>query len=174
MFFLTSRRRGTARPAGLPGGRRLAVVYGRRRSADPLFAWSGPSATGGPYRGRRFGRESQRRFSAQTCAERLPGLWRRRLSRLAGAPTRLARDARAASWRGPWCSTVPATLVTASPELPAPAARLDHEAEEARLVVAPGPVSKPAHDRGSSPGTPPPYGRAGDPRSSARCDPVSF
>jgi AAA+ ATPase superfamily predicted ATPase len=116
----------------------LAVVYGRRRIGKTrlLLEWS--RRHGGLYTvADQSAAEVQRQYFAQTVAERLPGFgdveypdWRTLLARL-------ARDAAAASWRGPLILDELPYLVTVSPELPSLLQRwIDHEAERARLVVA--------------------------------------
>jgi AAA+ ATPase superfamily predicted ATPase len=116
----------------------LVVVYGRRRIGKTrlLLEWS--RRHGGLYTvGDQSSAEIQRRYFAQAVGDRLPGFgdveypdWRALL-------TRLARDAVAASWRGPLVIDELPYLATASPELPSLLQRwIDHEAETARLVVA--------------------------------------
>lgn len=116
----------------------LAVVYGRRRIGKTrlLLEWS--KRHGGLYTvADQSSAEVQRRYFAQAVAERLPGFgdveypdWRTLL-------TRLARDAEAASWRGPLVLDELPYLVTVSSELPSVLQRwVDHEAARARLVVA--------------------------------------
>lgn len=116
----------------------LAVVYGRRRIGKTrlLLEWS--KRHGGLYTvADQSSAEVQRRYFAQAVAERLPGFgdvdypdWRTLL-------TRLARDAEAASWRGPLVIDELPYLVNVSPELPSVLQRwIDHEAARARLVVA--------------------------------------
>jgi len=116
----------------------LAVVYGRRRIGKTrlLLEWS--RRHGGLYTvADQSSAEIQRRYFAEAIGERLPGFadveypdWPRLL-------TRLARDARAASWRGPILIDELPYLVVASPELPSLLQRwLDHDAQRAGLVVA--------------------------------------
>jgi AAA+ ATPase superfamily predicted ATPase len=79
----------------------------------------------------------QRRYLAEAVAARLPGFadvayrdWR-------GLLTRLARDAAAVGWRGPFVLDELPYLVVVSPELPAILQRwIDHEAAELVVVVA--------------------------------------
>ena len=163
MFFLnrTAEMERLDRLASREGGG-LAVVYGRRRIGKTrlLLEWS--KRHGGLYTvADQSAGEVQRRYFAQTVAERLPGFgdvdypdWRALL-------TRLARDARAASWRGPLVLDELPYLVTASPELPSLLQRwLDHEAEEARLVVALAGSSQRMMQGLVLPGNAPLYGRA--------------
>lgn len=116
----------------------LAVVYGRRRIGKTrlLLEWSRRHA--GLYTvADQSAAEIQRRYFAEAVAERLPGFadveyrdWRTLL-------LRLAREARAAAWRGPVIFDELPYLVTASPDLPSVLQRwIDHEAHSASLVVA--------------------------------------
>ena len=81
--------------------------------------------------------EIQRRYFAEAVASRLPGFadveyrdWQVLLSRLAS-------EAKRAGWRGPVVFDELPYLVLASPELPSVLQRwVDHEAREAKLVVA--------------------------------------
>ena len=116
----------------------LAVVYGRRRLGktrlllewvgrhDGLYAVADLSSA-----------EIQRHYFAEAVASRLPGFadveyrdWQVLLSRLAS-------EAKRAGWRGPIVFDELPYLVLASPELPSVLQRwVDHEARDARLVIA--------------------------------------
>jgi uncharacterized protein len=125
------------RLAALPEGG-LAVVYGRRRIGKTrlLLEWS--RRHGGLYTvADQSAAEIQRRYFAEAVAGRLPGFaeveyrdWRTLLRRL-------AREAQGAGWRGPIILDELPYLVSSSPELPSVLQRwIDHEARDARLVVA--------------------------------------
>lgn len=116
----------------------LLVLYGRRRIGKSRLLVEWCRAQGGLYWvADQSSAEIQRTYFAETVASRLPGFadvtypdWSRLL-------TRLARDAKAAGWRGPIVFDELPYLVLASPELPSVLQRwLDHEAREAGLVVA--------------------------------------
>ena len=116
----------------------LAVVYGRRRVGktrlllewvekhDGLYAVADISSA-----------EIQRTYFAETVASRFPGFadveyrdWQVLLSRLAD-------EAKRARWRGPIVVDEFPYLVLASPELPSVLQRfVDHEARDAKLIVA--------------------------------------
>lgn len=120
-----------------PGGG-LAVIFGRRRVGktrllvewcrrhDGVYAVADQSAP-----------DVQRRYLAEALTVRFPGFadveyrdWRALL-------TRLAADARAAGWRGPVVFDELPYWVVSSPELPSVLQRwVDHDARDARLVVA--------------------------------------
>jgi hypothetical protein len=152
----------------------LAVVYGRRRIGKTrlLLEWS--RRHGGLYTvADQSAVEVQRQYFAQAVAERLPGFgdveypdWRTLL-------TRLARDAEAASWRGPLVLDEMPYLVTVSPELPSVLQRwIDHEAERARLVVALAGSSQRMMQGLVLPGNAPLYGRAREILDLAPIDPA--
>lgn len=116
----------------------LAVLYGRRRIGKTrlLLEWAGRH--GGLYTvADQSTADIQRRYFAEAVAGRLEGFaevdypdWRSLLQRL-------AREARAASWRGPILFDELPYLAVAAPELPSVLQRwLDHEAREAKLIVA--------------------------------------
>lgn len=116
----------------------LAVVYGRRRIGKTRLLLEWVRRHGGLYTVADLSAaEIQRRYFAEAVAGRLPGFadvdyrdWRTLLARL-------AREARATSWRGPIVFDELPYLVIGSPDLPSVLQRwLDHEAREARLVVA--------------------------------------
>lgn len=116
----------------------LAVVYGRRRVGKTRLLLEWASRHVGLYTvADQSGAEIQRRYFAESVAERLPGFaeveyrdWRSLLSRL-------AREAQVAGWRGPLIFDELPYLVLASPELPSVLQRwVDHEARAARLKVA--------------------------------------
>lgn len=116
----------------------LAVLYGRRRIGKTrlLLEWAGRH--GGLYTvADQSIAEVQRRYFAEAVAGRLAGFadvdypdWRSLLQRL-------AREARAVGWRGPILFDELPYLAVAAPELPSVLQRwLDHEAREAKLIVA--------------------------------------
>lgn len=118
----------------------LAVVYGRRRIGKTrlLLEWS--RRHGGLYAvADQSSAEIQRRYLADTVAAhpQMAGFgdvvypdWRTLL-------TRIAQQAQAAKWRGPLILDELPNLVLAAPELPSTLQPfIDHEAREARLVVA--------------------------------------
>lgn len=118
----------------------LAVVYGRRRIGKTrlLLEWS--RRHDGLYAvADQSSAEIQRRYLADTVAAhpRMAGFadviypdWRTLLARI-------AQQARAAKWRGPLILDELPNLVLAAPELPSTLQHfVDHEAREARLVVA--------------------------------------
>lgn len=116
----------------------LAVVWGRRRVGKTrlLVEWSRR------YGGRYFvadqsAEEIQRRYFAQAIEPALPGFadvdyrdWQSLLSRL-------AREAKAAGWRGPVVFDEFPYLAVVSPHLASVLQRwIDHDARDARLIVA--------------------------------------
>jgi hypothetical protein len=116
----------------------LAVLYGRRRIGKTrlLLEWS--RRQDGLYTvADQSAPEIQRRYFAEAVARRLPGFadvdyrdWR-------GLLERLARESRGQGFRGPVIFDELPYLVVASPEMPSVLQRwIDHEAREARLVVA--------------------------------------
>ncbi len=116
----------------------LAVVYGRRRLGKTrlLLEWVGKHD--GLYAVADLSSaQIQRRYFAETVASRFPGFgdveyrdWQVLLSRLAS-------EAKRARWRGPVVFDELPYLVLASPELPSVLQRfVDHEARDAKLVVA--------------------------------------
>ncbi|MEM7350284.1 MAG: ATP-binding protein [Acidobacteriota bacterium] len=122
--------------AGDSGG--LAVLYGRRRIGKTRLLLEWTRRHGGLYTvADQSAAEIQRRYFAAAVATRLPEFaeveypdWRSLLARL-------AREATSARWRGPIVFDELPYLVVASPELPSILQRwIDHEAADARLVVA--------------------------------------
>ena len=116
----------------------LAVVYGRRRIGKTRLLLEWVRRHGGLYTVADLSAsEIQRRYFAEAVAGRLPGFadvaypdWRTLLARL-------AREAKAAEWRGPVVFDELPYLVLGSPDLPSILQRwVDHEARDARLVVA--------------------------------------
>ncbi len=116
----------------------LAVLSGRRRMGKTrlLLEWNGRH--GGVYTVADLSSaDIQRQYFAEAVAQRLPGFadveyrdWRSLL-------VRLARDAAAEAWRGPLILDELPYLVASSPELPSVLQRwIDHEAKEAKLVIA--------------------------------------
>ncbi len=139
MFFL-NRKEELARLDRLArraaGG--LAVVYGRRRLGKTrlLLEWSGRH--GGLYTvADQSAAEIQRRYFAEAVGARLTGFGEVKYPDWPSLLSRLAREARVAKWRGPLILDEFPYLVISSPELPSVLQRwIDHEAAEARLVVA--------------------------------------
>jgi hypothetical protein len=116
----------------------LAVVYGRRRIGKTRLLLEWVRRRNGAYTVADLSAaEVQRRYLATALAGRLPGFddveyrdWPTFLSRL-------AREARGRSWRGPIVFDEFPYLVLASPALPSMVQRwVDHDARAARLVVA--------------------------------------
>lgn len=139
MFFLdrhaelTRLDRLVARPEG-----GLAVIFGRRRIGktrlllewvnrhDGIYAVADQSAP-----------ELQRRYFAQAMACKLPTFAEVEYPDWISLLVRLAQDAKAASWRGPIVFDELPYAVVATPELPSLLQRwIDHEAQQAELVVA--------------------------------------
>lgn len=116
----------------------LAVVLGRRRLGKTRLLLEWAARHKAVYS---VADESapalQRRYLAEAVAARLPGFDQVEYPDWARLLARLARDARVAGWRGPFIIDELPYLVAASPELPSVLQRwLDHEARQARLVVA--------------------------------------
>ncbi|HEX4953458.1 MAG TPA: ATP-binding protein [Thermoanaerobaculia bacterium] len=124
--------------ASAEGG--LAVVYGRRRVGKTrlLLEWAGRHD--GLYSvADQSLPELQRRYLAETVAQRLPGFAEVEYRDWRTLFTRLAREAHLAGWRGPLILDELPYLALASPELPSVLQRfLDHDAREAgfRLAIA--------------------------------------
>ncbi len=123
----------TARPEG-----GLAVIYGRRRIGKTRLLLEWAKRHDGLYSvADQSSGQIQRRYFAESVGGRFDGFaeveypdWRSLL-------TRLAREAGQARWRGPVIFDELPYLVLSSPELPSVLQRwIDHEAREARLVVA--------------------------------------
>lgn len=116
----------------------LAVLYGRRRIGKTrlLLEWSNRHQ--GLYTvADQSAPEIQRRYFAETVAERLPGFADVEYRDWRGLLTRLAREARLEGWRGPLIFDELPYLVVSSPEMPSVLQRwIDHEARAAGLVVA--------------------------------------
>lgn len=116
----------------------LAIVYGRRRVGKTrlLLEWS--SRTGGLYTvADQSSADIQRRYFAQAVAERMAGFADVEYPDWRGLLSRLSREAHAAGWRGPIIFDEFPYCVLSSPELPSVMQRwIDHEAREARLIVA--------------------------------------
>lgn len=119
-------------------GAGLAVVYGRRRLGKTRLLLEWTRRHGGAYTvADQSAAEVQRRYFAGALQERLSGFgevdyrdWRSLLSRL-------AQESKRAGWRGPIVFDELPYLVLSSPELPSVMQQwIDHEAKEARLVVA--------------------------------------
>lgn len=139
MLFL-DRKDELARLDGLLRAREggLAVVYGRRRIGKTRLLVEWCARHGGVYAvADQSTADVQRRYLAATLAARLPGFgdvdyrdWR-------GLFARLANEARVRSWRGPIVFDELPYWTASSPELPSVLQHwIDHEAREAKLVVA--------------------------------------
>jgi hypothetical protein len=116
----------------------LAVVYGRRRIGKTRLLLEWVARHGGLYTvADQSAPGIQRRYCSEAVASRLPGFsdveypdWRRLLGRL-------AKEAREQRWRGPIVFDEFPYLVSASHDLPTILQRwIDHDAAQARLVVA--------------------------------------
>jgi len=116
----------------------LAVVYGRRRIGKTRLLVEWASRHGGLYSvADQSAPELQRRYFAQTLAQRLPGFADVDYPDWFSLLARLARDAAASGWRGPLVFDELPYAVAAAPELPSLLQRfVDHEARQARLVIA--------------------------------------
>jgi uncharacterized protein len=119
-------------------GARLAVLYGRRRVGKTrlLLEWAGRHA--GLYTvADQSASDVQRRYLASAIAPVFPGFADVEYPDWAALFGRLAREARAARWRGPFILDELPYLVLAAPELPSVLQRwIDHEAEQSGLKVA--------------------------------------
>ncbi|MGZ5968752.1 MAG: ATP-binding protein, partial [Polyangiales bacterium] len=122
--------------AGRGGG--LAVVWGRRRVGKTRLLVEWARKHGGAYLvADQSAADIQRQYVAEAISERLPGFadvtypdWRRLFERL-------ARDAAAKRFRGPFVFDEIPYLATSSPELASVLQRfIDHDAADAKLVVA--------------------------------------
>jgi AAA+ ATPase superfamily predicted ATPase len=116
----------------------LAVIYGRRRLGKTRLLLEWASKHDGLYTVADLSSaDVQISYFAQAVEPRIPGFgeveyrdWRSLLSRL-------TREARLLRWRGPVIFDELPYLVLSSPELPSVLQQwIDHEAREARLVVA--------------------------------------
>jgi AAA+ ATPase superfamily predicted ATPase len=116
----------------------LAVLYGRRRVGKTRLLLEWAAAHDGLYSvADQSSAEVQRQYFAAAVAQRIDGFadvaypdWRTLLARL-------ARDARHLRWRGPVILDEFPYLVLGSPELPSVLQQwIDHEASDAKLVVA--------------------------------------
>jgi len=140
----------------------LAVVYGRRRVGKTrlLLEWS--DRHGGLYTvADQSAAEVQRRYFAGAVADRLPGFADVDYPDWPSLLARLAREARSESWRGPIVFDELPYLVTSSPELPSSLQRwIDHDAKEARLIVAVAGSSQRMMQGLALDGNAPLYGRA--------------
>ncbi|MCC6900680.1 MAG: ATP-binding protein [Polyangiaceae bacterium] len=116
----------------------LAVVYGRRRIGKTRLLLEWVEQHGGLYTVADLSAAAiQRRTMALAIAPRLPGFSEVEYPDWLSLLRRLAADAERAKWRGPVVFDELPYLVLASPELPSVLQRwLDHEAKQARLVVA--------------------------------------
>ena len=116
----------------------LAVIYGRRRIGKTRLLLEWVQRHGGIYSVADLSApELQRRYFAQALAQKLPGFADVEYSDWLSLLVRLARDAAAAGWRGPIVFDELPYAVAATPELPSLLQRfLDHEARQAKLVVA--------------------------------------
>lgn len=116
----------------------LAVVWGRRRVGKTRLLLEWVRRSGGTYF---VADESspgmQRRRLADAIERSLSGFGRVEYPDWGSLLERLARDAKRAGLRGPFVIDELPYLVVASPELPATLQRfVDHEARDARLVLA--------------------------------------
>jgi AAA+ ATPase superfamily predicted ATPase len=116
----------------------LAVVYGRRRMGKTRLLVEWCRRHGGIYAvADQSAPEIQRRHLAEAIAQRFPSFADVDYRDWAGLFDRLAREARAASWRGPIVLDELPYWAASSPELASVLQRwIDHAAREAALVVA--------------------------------------
>lgn len=116
----------------------FAVVYGRRRIGKTRLLLEWVTGQGGLYTVADLSAPAiQRRNTALAIADRLPGFADVQYPDWSSLLRRLSTDAGRAKWRGPVVFDELPYLVVASPELPSVLQRwLDHEAKQARLVVA--------------------------------------
>lgn len=123
---------------GARGSGGFAVLVGRRRIGKTRLLLEWVRHAGGLYSvADESAPEVQRRYLAQAIAGRFPDFAAVEYPDWAALLARLAKDARAAAWRGPFVIDELPYLVAAAPELPSILQRwLDHEAKAARLVVA--------------------------------------
>ncbi len=114
------------------------MVYGRRRIGKTRLLLEWAARHDGLYTvADQSSAAIQRRYFAEAVSRRLPGFADVEYRDWATCLSRLAREARAAGWRGPVIFDELPYLVVPSPELPSALQRfLDHDAREARLVVA--------------------------------------
>ena len=122
-----------ARPEG-----GLAVIYGRRRIGKTRLLLEWAKQHKGLYSvADQSSGQIQRRYFAESAAIRFDGFADVEYPDWLGLLTRLAREAKHTRWRGPVIFDELPYLVLSSPELPSLLQRwIDHEAREARLVVA--------------------------------------
>lgn len=116
----------------------LAVVYGRRRLGKTRLLVEWVRKRGGLYAVADLSSaEIQRRYFAEAVAGVFPGFGEVEYRDWKVILSRLASEAKRAAWRGPVVLDEFPYLVLASPELPSVLQRwVDHEAREAKLVVA--------------------------------------
>ena len=116
----------------------LSVVYGRRRIGKTRLLVEWARQHEGVYTvADQSTPDIQRRYFASAIGQRLEGFGEVEYPDWTVLLSRLAREARAAKWRGPIVFDELPYLVAASPELPSVLQRwVDHEAKEAQLVVA--------------------------------------
>jgi hypothetical protein len=116
----------------------LAVLVGRRRIGKTRILLEWVRGARGLYSvADESAPEVQRRYLAQAIATRFRDFAAVDYPDWASLLARLAAEARAAAWRGPFVIDELPYLVARAPELPSLLQRwLDHEAKEARLVVA--------------------------------------
>lgn len=116
----------------------LVVLVGRRRIGKTriLVEWS--RQAGGLYTvADESAPDVQRRYVAQAIAQRFADFARVEYPDWTSLLTRLAREARAEGWSGPFILDELPYLVASSPGLPSAIQRwIDHEARDAGLVVA--------------------------------------
>jgi AAA+ ATPase superfamily predicted ATPase len=116
----------------------FAVLVGRRRIGKTRILLEWVRRTRGLYSvADESAPEVQRRYLAHAITARFPGFAAVEYPDWASLLARLAAEARAAAWRGPFVIDELPYLVATAPELPSVLQRwLDHEAKAARLVVA--------------------------------------
>lgn len=116
----------------------LVVVYGRRRIGKTRLLLEWGRRHGGLYSvADQSAPEIQRRYFAQAVAEKLPAINEATYDDWRALLRAVAREATHAGWHGPLIIDELPYLVVSSPELPSLLQHwVDHEAAEARLVVA--------------------------------------
>ncbi len=116
----------------------LLVVWGRRRVGKTRLLLEWVRSQGGAYWVADTSAAAlQRKNLAEALEPRLPGFAEVEYPSWSALLTRLAREAKRAGWRGPIVLDELPYLISASPELPSVLQRfVDHDAREAKLVVA--------------------------------------
>lgn len=116
----------------------LVVLWGRRRVGKTRLLVDWVQREGGVYWvADESSAKIQRRYFADAIESRLPGFGQVEYPDWASLWSRLCREAKQAKWRGPIVVDELPYLLGSSPELPSVVQRIvDHEAKDARLVIA--------------------------------------